>query len=202
MKNKIEHGIQEYDCDTLREEIAHAYEHENKSLRDIETLINTAFTRGALNQAGNPTDLPPETVYQTLTQSNNATDREQARLKTRLQQANVPVDELLTDYISFRTVKNYLNNTLDIDTSKQETLTFTTARETIRWSKSRCEGIIQTTLERLHNANLAPIPDTASVSVTIDARVTIEHDDKQHAETMSVTEYIDTAETTHENTPK
>ena len=191
MKNKIDRGIEKYDCENLRTTLNHKYKHENASLRDLESLINTRFTAGALEQAGNPTDLRPETVYRTLQQSADTTDREHARLKTRLKQAGVPVDDLINDYISFRTVKNYLNDILGIDTSKKETITIDIARETISWSKSRCEGIIHTTLQRLNNSDLVLIPENAAITVNLEARVGIEYGNEDTPdENMSVTEYI------------
>lgn len=182
MQNKIDRGIQKYDCDNLRTQIVREYTNKNTSLRDLETVINTKFTAGALKQAGHPTDYDPETVYHELTENNTA-------FKTDLEEAGVPVDELINDYIAFRTVKNYLNNTLDIDTSKTPAKPVETAKETLNWAQTQHEGVINTTVQRLDNNDTVSIPDNATISVNVDPLITVKHDDKPN-EYLNPLDYI------------
>lgn len=182
MQNKIDRGIQKYDCDNLRTQIVREYTDKNMSLRELETLINTKFTAGALKQAGHPTEYDPETVYHELTENNTA-------FKTNLEEAGVPVGELINDYIAFRTVKNYLNNTLDVDTSKTPANPVETAKETLNWAQTQHEGVINTTVHRLDNNDTVPIPDNATISVNVDPLITVKHDDKPN-EYLNPLDYI------------
>lgn len=162
---KIGRGIEKYDCDGLNDELASEYREGDASLRDLERVINEAFTAAALEAAGSPTDRDPGDITATL-RGDDESKRQQARLETELEQAGVDVDQLQRDYVSFRTVKTHLNEHLDVDTSRNETITLDSAESIIEWAETRCTSVIERTLERLSNADEATIGDDFTVNIS------------------------------------
>lgn len=168
---KVGSGIQKYDLGDLDDELVRKYRDDDYSLRDLETEVNVAFTRAALDAADtHGINASPEKIVRILHSGDDISRREEARLETQLQQAGVDVDELRKDYLSYRTVKNHLNDCLEVDTSRTETITLDDACATIGWARNRCENVIYQTLKRLSNANHITLG--TDVDVTITPRVT------------------------------
>jgi len=162
---KIGRGIETYDCNGLNDELVHEYRDADASLRDLERVINEAFTTAALEAAGSPTDRDPADITAIL-RGDDESKRQQARLETELDQVGVDVDQLQRDYVSFRTVKTHLNEHLGIDTSRNESITLDSAESIIEWAETRCTGVIKRTLQRLSNADEATIGDDFTVNIS------------------------------------
>lgn len=163
---KVGNGIQKYGLDDLDDELTRNYREDDASLRDLENKVNVAFTRAALDNADAALNTTPEEIVRVLHSDDDVSRREQAKIETQLQQAGVDVDELKKDYLSYRTVKNHLNDCLDIDTSRTETITLDDARATIGWARTRCENVILTTLNRLSNTGRISLGTDVDVTVT------------------------------------
>lgn len=157
--------------DTLRKR----YTHDGESLRDLEQVLNEAIVDAALEDgrgsgrvgAGSQVDATTEEIVATLRGSDDIPSRDTARIKTQLDQAGVDVDELRRDLVSYRTVKKHLNQCLDVDTSKTETITISDASRTVQWSMARCEGVIRRTIGRLRRVDLVTVGDEFTVDVTV-----------------------------------
>ena len=163
---KVGRGIAKYDCGGLNDRLVRAYTEEGASLRDLEEVINEAYVAGAIDASPSAIDLTPERVVSVLRGDGDTEPRARARLRTRLEQQGVDIEALEGDFVTYRTVKTHLNECLDVDTSRQESLTIDDARDTIGWSQARCEGVIETTVERLANADRATIGDSFDVTVS------------------------------------
>lgn len=164
---KIGKGIQKYSLEDLNEELTRKYRDDDYSLRDLETEVNTAITATTLDQADAALNTTPEEIVRILHgDDDDVSRREENRLATQLDQAGVDVETLRKDYISYRTVKNHLNDCLDVDTSRTETITLDDARATIGWARTRCENVIEQTLARLSNADKITMGDDIGVTVT------------------------------------
>jgi hypothetical protein len=202
--NKIDRAIRKFECVGLRDDIADQYVNQDMSLRELETFINTRFVKAALQPYGNPTERDPETITAILSNPDDYEPRTVTRVETQLQNAGVDVEELQSMFITYRTVKNYLNKQLDIDTSVSESIDMYTARQTISWAKSRCEGVITTTLQRMMNAGL--LEDTPGVDVTVEARVMTDSTDARPTLTSFIeshqTDAADNTDDTDVTTPE
>ena len=73
------------------------------------------------------------------------------RTETEAWLSRVGVDpaELRDDFVSYQTVRTHLRECLDVDTARESSLSVDDAEGTIEWARSRSEGIIGRTIERL-----------------------------------------------------
>lgn len=182
---KVGRGIRKYGCSGLNDRLVQEYRDADASLRDLERVINEEFTIAALEDAGSPTDRDPAALTAVLRADDDSTRREKARLETQLEQAGVDVEELEQDYVSFRTVKTHLNEHLNVDTSRTETITVDSAAGIIEWAETRCVSVIERTIERLSNADEATIGEEFTVSISL--RITC----YDCSTTLTITEFLD-----------
>ncbi|WP_123538528.1 rod-determining factor RdfA [Halosimplex salinum] len=118
------------------------------SLRDLETVVNEAVLRAALREADADVIGDVSSVYEGLA-GDEASAGERAELRDRLARAGVDVDELEADFVSYQTVRTHFRECLDVDTDRQASLSVEDARGTVEWARSRSEGIVERTLDRL-----------------------------------------------------
>ncbi len=121
---------------------------EGASLRRLETVVNEAVLRAALEDTdahvpGDVTD-----IYRTLTDGEASAG---VRTETRawLSQAGVDPEALEGDFVSYQTVRTHLRECLDVDTTRETTLSVDDAAGTIEWARSRSEAIVRRTVDRL-----------------------------------------------------
>jgi hypothetical protein len=118
------------------------------SLRDLETVVNEAVLRAALRDADADVIGDVSSVYEGLT-GDEASAGERAELRGRLTRAGVDIDGLETDFVSYQTVRTHFRECLDYDTDRRSALSVEDARGTVEWARSRSEGIVERTLDRL-----------------------------------------------------
>lgn len=118
------------------------------SLRQLETVVNEAILQAKIQETGIVFIGDISNVYETLT-DDDASVGERTELTERLSQAGVDTETLLDDFVSYQTVRTHLRDCLDVDTNRQKTLTRRDATRTIEWARSRSEGIVERTIERL-----------------------------------------------------
>lgn len=162
---KIGYGIKKYECSGLNDKLVRGYRNGDASLRDLEKIINEEFTAAALRDAGSPAGRNPSDITAVL-QGQEGSRREKARLETQLEQAGIDVEQLEQDHISFRTVKTHLNEHLNVNTSRNESITLESASSIIEWAETRCTSVIERTIERLSNAGKATIGDNFTVNIS------------------------------------
>ena len=118
------------------------------SLRDLETVVNEAILRAALRDADADVIGDVSSVYEGLT-GDEASAGERAELRGRLTRAGVDSDGLEADFVSYQTVRTHFRECLDYDTDRRSALSVEDARGTVEWARSRSEGIVERTLDRL-----------------------------------------------------
>ncbi|MFB6141588.1 MAG: rod-determining factor RdfA [Halosimplex sp.] len=138
------------------------------SLRDLETVVNEAILRAALREADADVIGDVSSVYERLT-GDDASAGERAELRGRLERAGVDVDALSDDFVSYGTVRTHLRECLDVETDRRTPLSVEDARGTVEWARSRSEGIVERTLDRL---GATPEFAAGDLSVTHVVRVT------------------------------
>ena len=87
-------------------------------------------------------------------------------------------------FVSYQTVRTHLKECLGVETNRESRLTVADARGTIEWARSRSEGIVERTLERLASADEI---DAGDVDVTHVVRV----DCSRCGTTAPVDEFVD-----------
>ena len=118
------------------------------SLRDLEAVVNRAVLLAALRDAREDVIGDVGSVYKRLT-GDDASAGERAETRNRLARAGVDVETLREDFVSYQTVRTHLRDCLEVDTAREQSLTRTDALGTIQWARSRSDGIIERTIERL-----------------------------------------------------
>jgi len=118
------------------------------SLRDLEAVVNRAVLLAALRDAREDVIGDVGSVYEKLT-GDDASAGERAETRNRLARAGVDVETLREDFVSYQTVRTHLRECLEVDTAREQSLTRTDALGTIQWARSRSDGIIERTIERL-----------------------------------------------------
>jgi len=140
-----------YGIDQLNERLLDSRE-EGASLRELETTVNTVILGSLLRETEANIVGDVSNVYEKLT-DDGASAGEQTAVKTWLSQAGVDPDELTGDFVSYQTVRTHLRECLDVDTDRTTSLSLEDARGTIAWARSRSEGIVERTIERLNNSS-------------------------------------------------
>lgn len=140
------YGVDDID-DLLRERRA-----EGASLRRLETVVNEAVLRAALEDSDTDVFRDVTTIYRTLTDDETSAG---VRTETRawLSRVGVDPDELTDSFVSYQTVRSHLRDCLDVDTDRDSTLSVDDAGGTIEWARSRSEGIVRRTIERLDDTD-------------------------------------------------
>lgn len=155
------------------DELARIAREEDASLRDLETRVNHVITEGALEGAARPVELSVRTIVDVLTGDDDVTPRERARVRTLLSQRDIDPDALTGAYVSYRTIKNHLNDCEHVDTSREGSpITPKRAEDTVGWSESKHRAIVRRTLERLRS--VGEFEARGPVHVSIHTTVTCE----------------------------
>jgi hypothetical protein len=67
--------------------------------------------------------------------------------------ADVDVVAVCEDFVSYLTVRTTVRECLDFDRAGRQEVTVPDAKQTIEWTRSRSEGIVARTLERLQRSD-------------------------------------------------
>lgn len=164
---KIERNIEKYNLDSLDDDIREQRV-AGSSLRDLADFVNRRILEQALSQRSVDLLTDVDRVYEILTDDSVSTGR-RVEVESKLRQADLAVDEIRSDFVSHQTVKHYLNDHLDIDTSRQSSLSQEDAFQRLNWAQSQNEAIIRNTLEQL---SAAGILKTCEFDLAMSIRVT------------------------------
>lgn len=151
---KLGRSADAYGLRELDERIADRHA-DGASLRDLEEFVNEAILRGALRAADADVVGDLGGLYDAL-RGEDVTAGRRTEVRRRLERAGVDVDALLSDFVSYQTVRTHLQDCLGVDTNRERDLTVADARGTVEWARSRTEGIAERTLERLARADRIP----------------------------------------------
>ncbi len=148
---KVGRTAEQYGLDGL-DELLRERRAEGASLRRLETVVNEAALRSALEAADTDVFRDAETIYRNLTSEDVSAG---VRTETEAWLSRVGVDpaELDADFVSYQTVRSHLRECLDVDTARDSSLSVDDAEGTVEWARSRSEGIIGRTIERLDDTD-------------------------------------------------
>lgn len=166
---KIERNIEKYELRGLNAELRQKRQH-GSSLRELAAFVNRRVLETALSETNASVVGDVDSIYEALRGDEVSVGR-RAEVSSRLKTLGVPMDEVEDDFVSHQTVSDYLQECLDIETSRQSQLTVEEALKTIEWADARGMAVINRTLTRLYEAGEI---NTDDVDVMCALRVTCE----------------------------
>lgn len=141
---------------------------DGESLRDLESFFNEAVLQSAMTAAGMDTiDGEPANLYRLLT-DDAVTAGKRVDAESRLRRNGIDPESVVSDFVSYQTVRNHLNDCLDVRTARESTYSVTDARSTVHKLVSRVESVTVRAIERLGGEGELSIGDP---SVTVSVRV-------------------------------
>lgn len=144
---KVGRSAREYGLVGLNEKLGRRHA-DGASLRDLERFVNESILRRALHDANVDVLGDVSSIYRSLTDDAvSAGTRTETR--EQLARAGLDVEAVTDDFVTYQTVRTHLRECLDVETGRRETLSTEDAQGTIEWARSRSQGIIERTLERL-----------------------------------------------------
>lgn len=175
---KVGRSIERYGLGALDTELVRRRREEDASLRDLADYTNRRILAAALEASA--VDLQDtlygavddddaiDVLYDVLADDETPTERV-ARVRTRLVQQGVDVEAIQSDWVTHTTVRSHLRECLEVDTSREASITVDDGRDTIEWARNRCANIVAQTLTRLRNADLlatGPLETSVTIQVT------------------------------------
>lgn len=113
---KVQRVGEKYALDELDDELIERYTRDSDplSLRDLAAYCNQRILEAAMIESGmRPLEGEVENLYELLTEEDvSAGMRSQAR--TRLESHDVNIDEVTDDFVSYQTIRRYLENHLNV----------------------------------------------------------------------------------------
>ncbi len=167
MPCKVDRVAAKYGLDDLDSELLDAREG-GDSLRELETRANRAVLRRALRDAG-ADPLPGEVanIHRLLTDE-DVSEGTALRLREKLDRLDIDHAELAEDFVSYQTVRTHLRDCLNVDTSRQQSVSLEDERETLFGLLGRTERVVEGSLSRLRAAGLLEL---GGIEVTATVRV-------------------------------
>jgi hypothetical protein len=89
-----------------------------------------------------------DAIYDALT-GDDVSAGKRTEVRERLEHAGVDVEAVEGAFVSYQTVRSHLRECLDVETARESRLSVDDARGTIEWARSRSEGIVERTIQRL-----------------------------------------------------
>ncbi|SFS09714.1 hypothetical protein SAMN05216559_3568 [Halomicrobium zhouii] len=141
-RNLAAYGLEDLHA-TIRERRA-----DGDSLRDLERFVNRSLLDGAIREAGADVIGDVDGIYDALT-GDDVSAGKRTEVRERLEHAGVDVGAVEAAFVSYQTVRSHLRECLDVETARESRLSVDDARGTIEWARSRSEGIVERTVQRL-----------------------------------------------------
>ncbi|MFB6197452.1 MAG: rod-determining factor RdfA [Halobacteriaceae archaeon] len=165
---KVDRVRDKYDLYNLDERLLHRYEVKDEGVRQLERWFNERVLERAMEQAGATVlDGEVQNHYRLLT-SDDVMDSARRDAKRELRDMGVNVDEVESDFVSYRTVLKHLRSCLDTDTSREYDPDIKRARTRVSKITSRIESVVNGSLERLNDHGEIHIENpTVSVSAKV-----------------------------------
>ncbi|SNZ12318.1 hypothetical protein SAMN06269185_1610 [Natronoarchaeum philippinense] len=169
MTCKVDRVRDEYDLYNLDERLCHRYETGDVGVRRLETWINQQLLRRAMERAGMTVLDGEEENYHRLLTDDEVMDSAQDKAKLELRDAGVDVEQVTSDFVSYRTVLKHLKSCLNADTSRDYSPDPERDLQQIKKMRTRFANVIEGSLERLAREGEVEI-DEPSASVQLKVR--------------------------------
>lgn len=168
--DKISRVIAKYGLDEIGSDMVQLWTgdgDERMSLRELADHFNKQLVQTAIQQAGGQVlDGETDNLYRLLLSEEETADR--TRAIRRLERDGVDVEGVVDDFVSYQTVRRYLNTVHDAEYSRSQPQPKDTG-ETIQRLKSRTVRVTDSKLEGLSQRGEITLGD--NVRTTVDVRV-------------------------------
>lgn len=144
---KLGRNLATYGLDDLHAKIRDRRS-DGDSLRDLERFVNRSLLDGAIREAGTGVIGDVDAIYDALTDDDVSAGK-RTEVRERLEHAGVDVAAVESAFVSYQTVRTHFKDCLDVETARESRLSVDDARGTIEWARSRSEGIVERTVQRL-----------------------------------------------------
>ncbi|MFB6179117.1 MAG: rod-determining factor RdfA [Halorientalis sp.] len=156
---KVDSVRDQYDIYGLDDRLVHRYQNLDEGVRQLETVVNEAILRRAMEQTGMTVlDGEEENYYRLLT-SEDVMDSSRKEARRDLADNGVDVERIEKDFVSYRTVLKHLKECLEVDTSRNYEPDIERDKKRISKVKSRAKTVMNNTLERLDEHDAIHIDD-------------------------------------------
>lgn len=174
-KSKVASLIQKYNISGIgaeMEDLWTANGDERLSLRELERYFNKQLLMAVLENADTmPIDGDIGYTYDILI-DNDGTEGERTRLRHRLEQKEIDVDQLISDFVSYQSIRTYLTEDRNAEYNREippaDTATIT---QQIRRLIGRTSSVTTEKVERLRDRDVINI---GSIHVFVDVYVMCE----------------------------
>lgn len=168
-----------YGLTNLNESLRETRENEDASLRDLADQVNILILQRCLEEAHVSLAGDAESLYDALQEENS---ERFYNINVKLNEAGITdpfysgsdssetsVDRLLSDFVSYQTIRTHLQTDLSMDTSRSGITSREEGREVIRNSQDRHIDVVRRMLKRLNRRSVDEIeisPDELEISVS------------------------------------
>lgn len=145
---------------------------ERYSIRELATYLNSAIVKQVFKDIGHaPPEMNAEEVYKLLT-DDDAPQEDVEFILTWLRQNGVDPDELVSDFVSYHTVFNYLREVRGVESPDKKPSDPSEKKENaisrVKRLQRRLEDVSEKTVETLKNNGVVPDRD---FSIRVNIRV-------------------------------
>lgn len=155
--SKVARLITEYDLEGIGAELEARWTTETSSERLSLRDLADYFNRQLLQQAVGDTDIQPldgemGNVYRLLT-GDDVSGADRTRARRRLERADVEVDSVTDDFVSYQAIRTYLTEHRDAEYTAEETRS-ESVLETVQRLRGRTATVVESKLEQLRKRDL------------------------------------------------
>jgi hypothetical protein len=166
---KVDRVSEKWDLDDIDERLRRHREVSDESLRDLEAFFNQRVLEAAMRDARAETiEGEVKNVYRVLTED-GVSSGSRVEVENRLERIGVDPEAVMSDFVSYQSIRTHLRSCLDIDTGQETELTPTDGKNTVFKLLSRTEAVTKRTVDRLRSAGHVTVGD---VDVRSSLRIT------------------------------
>lgn len=163
---KVDRIQTDYDLTNLDERILRRRQNENASLRDLEDYVNLRVLRAAMEDAGVQTRGRKDEHYHDRLHTGGIASDEARR---ELEENGVDVESVMTDFVSYQTVRKHLNECLNVPTSEDYEPDIHEELQRVGRLETRVENVVSKTIDKLQKYDELDIREP-QITVSIKVR--------------------------------
>ena len=167
-KCKVDRVCVKWELDDVDAKLRERRQNSDASLRDLERYFNQQVLETAMRDArAEIIEGEVENTYRLLT-ADDVSSGSKIEVKDRLRRSGVEPEAVMSDFVSYQTIRTHLRECLNIDTSNEPDISISDAKNTVFKLLSRTEVITERTIDRLRSAGHLSISDA---DVTLSLRI-------------------------------
>lgn len=175
---KVDRVSEKWDLDDIDERLRRRREDSDESLRDLEAFFNQRVLEAAMRDARAETiEGEVKNAYRILT-SDEVSSGSRVEVKNRLERSGIDPEAVMSDFVSYQSIRTHLRSCLDIDTKRKAELTPSDGKNIVFKLLSRTEAVTKRTIDRLRSAGHVTVGD---VDVRLSLRITCSECDEEYA---------------------